>query len=33
MLHNLEVLAEVLLVAEDEGDVPDTNRVGTPVLW
>jgi hypothetical protein len=33
MLHSLEVLVEVRLVAEDEGDAPDTNQVDTPVLW
>jgi hypothetical protein len=33
MLHNLQVLAEVHLVAEVVGDDPDTNQVDTPVLW
>jgi hypothetical protein len=33
MLHSLEVLAEVHLEAEDEGDALDTNQVDTPALW
>jgi hypothetical protein len=33
MLHSLEVLVEVRLGAEDEGDVLGTNQVDIPVLW